>query len=182
MESLSEPYSGGNRTQSFSNTRYKYVHHEGYQQGNASTQRRMSGQADVSASMDTWYDANGFVSNTTQSEPGYNRAFVNDAQGRAIYTNQGAANGTGAARIENSAGGYLGGWIGSATQVDSLAPAPRSYIGNRPQLVNAGLVQRQLMANGEVMARYGNRWSRIRSCERPTSRPRPSVGPSKWDS
>lgn len=82
------------------------------------------------ATSNTWYDANGFVSNTTQVQNGdinnpskpFNRAFVNDAQGHAIYVNQGAEAGgnpnTGPAvngRIQNLAGGYLGGWIGNRT-------------------------------------------------------------------
>ncbi|GKS77164.1 hypothetical protein AVME950_19730 [Acidovorax sp. SUPP950] len=63
----------------------------------------------------------------------FNRAFVNDVQGNAVYVNQGAGH-TG--RVQNLPGGYLGGWVGDS--------------------VNPGHVQRQLVANGEVLARYGD--------------------------
>lgn len=68
------------------------------------------------------------------SDSRFNRTFVNDAQGNAVYVNPGA--GTPASmggRVQNALAGYLGGFIG-----DSLNP---------------GHIQRQLVANGEVLAR-----------------------------
>lgn len=50
--------------------------------------------------------------------------------------NQAAGAGAGAGRIQNLPGGYIGGWIGDA--------------------LNPGHVQRQLVANGEVLGRYGD--------------------------
>ncbi|RYE42492.1 MAG: LysM peptidoglycan-binding domain-containing protein [Hyphomicrobiales bacterium] len=93
------------------------------------------------ASTMTWHDANGFISNIEQregvSDTRFNRAFVNDAQGNALYVNQGAAGSAGGGgRIQNLPGGYIGGFIGTA-----LYP---------------GHVQRQLVANGEVVARFGD--------------------------
>jgi len=114
-------------------TRYDYQSLNGSYQQTGSTATRGS----TSATTKTWRDANGFVSNIEQTtgaaDERFNRAFVNDAQGNAVYVNQGAGH-TG--RIQNQPGGYLGGWVG-----DSLNP---------------GHVQRQLVANGEVLARYGD--------------------------
>jgi len=98
-----------------------------------------------SASTDSWFDANGFLVATDRSESTPDKplgnALVNDAQGRVLYNNQGAArpfdtNTAGFGRIENQAGGFIGGFIGN----DS----------------NRGHVQRQLIVNGEVLARYGD--------------------------
>ena len=112
------------------------------------------------ATSNTWYDANGFVSNTTQVQNGdinnpsqpFNRAFVNDAQGHALYVNQGAqADSPGTpynpadpnaglavnGRIQNLASDYRGGWIGNRT-------------------TNPGHVQHQMVVAGEVLARYGD--------------------------
>jgi len=114
-------------------TKYDYQYLNGSYQQTGSTATRGS----TSATTKTWRDANGFVSNIEQTtgaaDERFNRAFVNDAQGNAVYVNQGAGH-TG--RIQNQPGGYLGGWVG-----DSLNP---------------GHVQRQLVANGEVLARYGD--------------------------
>jgi len=114
-------------------TRYGYQYLNGSYQQTGSTATRGS----TSATTKTWRDANGFVSNIEQTtgaaDERFNRAFVNDAQGNAVYVNQGAGH-TG--RVQNQPGGYLGGWVG-----DSLNP---------------GHVQRQLVANGEVLARYGD--------------------------
>jgi hypothetical protein len=67
----------------------------------------------------------------------YNRAFVNDARGNALYVNQSAGSASDkGGRIENRPGGYIGGFIGDA--------------------FNPGHIQRQLVANGEVLARYGD--------------------------
>jgi nucleoid-associated protein YgaU len=67
----------------------------------------------------------------------YNGAFVIDARGNALYVNQsaGAASDKGG-RIQNEPGGYTGGFISDA--------------------FNPGHIQRQLVVNGEVMARYGD--------------------------
>lgn len=97
------------------------------------------------ASTDSWFDANGFLVATDRSESTPDKplgnALVNDAQGRVLHNNQGAArpfdtNTAGFGRIENQAGGFIGGFIGN----DS----------------NRGHVQRQLIVNGEVLARYGD--------------------------
>ncbi|CAM3375318.1 YD repeat-containing protein [Paracidovorax anthurii] len=113
-------------------TRYEYQFLAGSYQQTASTAQREG----TTATTKTWRDANGFVSNIEQvtgvGDERFNRAFVNDAQGNAIYVNQGAGH---VGRIQNP-GTYLGGWVG-----DSLNP---------------GHVQRQLVANGEVLARYGD--------------------------
>ncbi|MDA8456972.1 Ig-like domain repeat protein [Acidovorax sp. GBBC 3334] len=113
-------------------TKYEYQFMAGSYQQTSSTAKREGNEATTK----TWRDANGFVSNIEQvtgaSDERFNRAFVNDAQGNAIYVNQGAGH-TG--RIQNP-GTYLGGWVG-----DSLNP---------------GHVQRQLVAHGEVLARYGD--------------------------
>ncbi|WP_415842322.1 LysM peptidoglycan-binding domain-containing protein, partial [Paracidovorax anthurii] len=114
-------------------TRYEYQFLAGSYQQTASAAQREG----TTATTKTWRDANGYVSNIEQvtgvGDERFNRAFVNDAQGNAVYVNQ-AAGHTG--RIQNPASGYLGGWVG-----DSLNP---------------GHVQRQLVANGEVLARYGD--------------------------
>ncbi|GKS88089.1 hypothetical protein [Acidovorax sp. SUPP2539] len=115
-------------------TRYDYQSLNGSCQQTGSSATRGS----TSATTWTWRDANGFVSNIEQTtgvaDERFNRAFVNDAQGNAVYVNQGAGH-TG--RVQNQPGGYVvGGWVG-----DSLNP---------------GHVQRQLVANGEVLARYGD--------------------------
>jgi len=120
-------------------TTYKYQFNGSYQQTESTTT-----QGGTTATTNTWRDANGFISNIEQrggvNDNRYNRAFVNDAKGNALYVNQGT--GQFAApigefgRIENRPGGYLGG-----------------YIGN---VLNPGHIQRQLVANGEVLARYGD--------------------------
>ena len=67
----------------------------------------------------------------------FNRTFVNDAQGNAVYVNQGAGQaGNLGGRIQNLPGGYVGGFIGDAA--------------------NPSHIQRQLVVNGEVLARYGD--------------------------
>ncbi|GKS92667.1 LysM peptidoglycan-binding domain-containing protein [Acidovorax sp. SUPP2539] len=120
-------------------TKYDYQSLNGsYQQTGASTWRGVfNGTKPPDAATKTWRDANGFVSNIEQTtgaaDERFNRAFVNDAQGNAVYVNQGAGH-TG--RVQNQPGGYLGGWVGDS--------------------VNPGHVQRQLVANGEVLARYGD--------------------------
>ncbi|WP_289241151.1 LysM peptidoglycan-binding domain-containing protein [Delftia sp.] len=117
-------------------TTYKYQFNGSYQQIESTTT-----QGGRTATTNTWRDANGFISNIEQKgevyDTRYNRAFVNDAQGNALYVNQSA--GTTAdkgGRIQNEPGGYIGGFIGDA--------------------INPGHVQRQLVANGEVLARYGD--------------------------
>ncbi|NOK07419.1 hypothetical protein HNV27_38945, partial [Myxococcus xanthus] len=64
--------------------------------------------------------------------------FVNDASGTTVFVSQGGFNAQGEVNssIANPASGYQGGVTGS-----SLTP---------------GHVQRQLVANGEVLARYGD--------------------------
>ncbi|MCO4094711.1 MAG: hypothetical protein HEQ37_14125 [Acidovorax sp.] len=62
-----------------------------------------------------------------------NRAFVNDAQGNALYINQAAGQG---GRLQNLPGGYVGGFVGDAT--------------------SPGHIQRQLIAGGQVLGRYGD--------------------------
>ena len=122
----------GNQGQA-ATTRYGYQFIAGsYQQASATTQ-----QGNTQATTNTWRDANGYISNITQdgAEGRFNRAFVNDAQGNAVYLNQGAGSGQGMGRIQNVPMGYLGGYIGNAA--------------------NPGHIQRQLVVNGEVMARYG---------------------------
>jgi YD repeat-containing protein len=127
------------RTNDAVRTTYQYQFNGGYQQTSSTTTQRGR-----TATTNTWRDANGFISNIEQrggvSDNRYNRAFVNDAQGNALYVNQGTgqfAAPTGEfGRIENTPGGYLGG-----------------YIGN---VLNPGHIQRQLVANGEVLARYGD--------------------------
>ncbi|KQO16495.1 hypothetical protein ASF11_10030 [Acidovorax sp. Leaf76] len=105
----------------------------------------------------TWRDANGFISNVEETNTGgsptfkdlrFNRAFVNDVQGNALYVNQAAgrtneADGVVAGRIMNEPGGYVGGWIGNS--------------------MDPGHVQRQLVANGEVLGRYGDAYDRVNS-------------------
>ncbi|RYE42498.1 MAG: LysM peptidoglycan-binding domain-containing protein [Hyphomicrobiales bacterium] len=62
---------------------------------------------------------------------------MNDAQGNALYVNQGAGTPDNkGGRIQNLPSGYIGGFIGNA--------------------LHPGHVQRQLVANGEVMARFGD--------------------------
>lgn len=117
-------------------TTYQYKFLGRYLQSQSHTQ-----QESRSATTSTWHDANGFISNITQdsgvADMRFNRTFVNDAQGNALYVNQGAAGPDGGGgRIQNLPGGYIGGFIGTA-----LYP---------------GHVQRQLVANGEVMARFGD--------------------------
>ncbi|CAN7568470.1 Ig-like domain repeat protein [Acidovorax sp. LjRoot129] len=119
-------------------TRYQYATQNGsYLQSEATTTRGGS-----SATSHTWRDANGFISHITETNTDgsptfkdlrFNRAFVNDVQGNALYVNQ-AAGQTG--RIQNGPGGYIGGWVG-----DSLDP---------------GHIQRQLVANGQVLGRFGD--------------------------
>ena len=121
---------------------YKRVN-GGYAQDSATTLKDGQNAAQA-AKTQTWYDANGFISNIVQPTADddvtkvdyskrFNRAFVNDAQGNVLYVNQGAAQ---KGRIENPNGGYIGGWVG-----DSL---------------NQGNIQRQMVVGGEVLARYGS--------------------------
>ena len=92
------------------------------------------------------------MSSYLNSSKSQNRAFVNDAQGHALYVNQGAqADSPGTpynplnpnagpavnGRIQNTDGGYLGGWIGN-------------------RATNPGHVQHQMVVAGEVLARYGD--------------------------
>ncbi|WP_157768768.1 LysM peptidoglycan-binding domain-containing protein [Paracidovorax avenae] len=74
----------------------------------------------------------------TSNDARYDRTFVNDANGTAVFVSQGGFNAQGEVNssIANPASGYQGGVTGSA-----LTP---------------GHVQRQLVANGEVLARYGD--------------------------
>ncbi|WP_279212100.1 hypothetical protein [Delftia acidovorans] len=95
-------------------TTYKYQFNGSYQQSESTTT-----QGGRKATTNTWRDANGFISNIEQKgevyDTRYNRAFVNDAQGNALYVNQSA--GTTAdkgGRIQNEPGGYIGGFIGDA--------------------------------------------------------------------
>ena len=132
-------------------TTYKYQFNGSYQQIESTTT-----QGGRTATTNTWRDANGFISNIEQKgevyDTRYNRAFVNDAQGNALYVNQSA--GTTAdkgGRIQNEPGGYIGGFIGDA--------------------INPGHVQRQLVANGEVLARYGD-------APTPRTRPRLETSPN----
>ena len=139
--------SDGNAT----TTRYEYATLGGsYLQSKATTTGPTG-----SATSHTWRDANGFISNIeepAQSDLSLNRAFVNDAQGNALYVNQAAgrtnlATGEVAGRIQNEPGGYIGGWIGN-----SLDP---------------GHIQRQLVANGQVLGRYGDAPDRINNPNTP---------------
>ena len=74
----------------------------------------------------------------TSNDARYDRTFVNDASGTTVFVSQGGFNAQGEVNssIANPASGYQGGVTGS-----SLTP---------------GHVQRQLVANGEVLARYGD--------------------------
>ncbi|BFO56006.1 hypothetical protein AVXHC19_28090 [Acidovorax sacchari] len=74
----------------------------------------------------------------TSNDARYDRMFVNDANGTAVFVSQGGFNKKTEVNssIANPASGYQGGVTGSA-----LTP---------------GHVQRQLVANGEVLARYGD--------------------------
>ena len=117
-------------------TTYKYQFNGSYQQTESTTI-----QGGRTATTKTLRDANGFINSIEQQgsvyDTRYNRAFVNDAQGNALYVNQSA--GTTAdkgGRIQNEPSGFFGGFIGDA--------------------INPGHVQRQLVANGEVLARYGD--------------------------
>ena len=82
-------------------------------------------------------DTNGFISNIEQRggvyDTRYNRAFVNDARGNALYVNKSAGSASDkGGRIENRPGGFIG------------------------DAFNPGHIQRQLVANGEVLAHYGD--------------------------
>ncbi len=114
-----------------STTRYVYEHKNG-----AWVQTQATTNGTSTATSYSWYDANGFLSNIEQSnvaDQRFARAFVNDAQGNVLYVNQGA-NRTG--RIQNQAGGYIGGWVGDG--------------------MNQGNIQHQMVVNGEVLARHGS--------------------------
>jgi YD repeat-containing protein len=124
------------RTNDAVRTTYQYQFNGSYQQTESTTT-----QGGSTATTKTLRDANGFISSIEQQgsvyDTRYNRAFVNDARGNALYVNQSA--GTTAdkgGRIQNEPGGYIGGFIGDA--------------------INPGHIQRQLVANGEVLARYGD--------------------------
>jgi YD repeat-containing protein len=124
------------RTNDAVRTTYQHQFNGGYQQTASTTT-----QGGQTATTNTWRDANGFISNIEQQDGGvdnrYNRAFVNDARGNALYVNQSAGSASEkGGRIENRPGGYIGGFIGDA--------------------FNPGHIQRQLVANGEVLARYGD--------------------------
>ncbi|WP_192888350.1 LysM peptidoglycan-binding domain-containing protein [Paracidovorax avenae] len=143
-------------------TTYKYAYLNGsYQQSAAVTRRSGTVVGTI-----TQRDANGFVVGIRQpklegsaaqgsngslaaalmnpavpaqsNEARYDRTFVNDANGTAVFVSQGGFNAQGEVNssIANPASGYQGGVTGSA-----LTP---------------GHVQRQLVANGEVLARYGD--------------------------
>ncbi|WP_035227000.1 hypothetical protein, partial [Paracidovorax oryzae] len=143
-------------------TTYQYTYLNGSWQQSAALTRR---GGDVVGTI-TQRDANGFVvgirqpkvtGSATQAPDGslaaaltnqatqpssndarYDRTFVNDANGTAVFVSQGGFNAQGEVNssIANPASGYQGGVTGSA-----LTP---------------GHVQRQLVANGEVLARYGD--------------------------
>jgi YD repeat-containing protein len=153
---LVNPYQqGSNNSNITTRTHTTYAHLGSYLQAQVETVRTILWGPTDTATSTTWYDANGFVSNTTQVQNGdinapsaFNRAFVNDAQGHAVYVNQGAESGGNSSnsnislpaangRIQNLAGGYLGGWIGNRT-------------------TNPGHVQHQMVVAGEVLARYGD--------------------------
>ncbi|MDX4957168.1 LysM peptidoglycan-binding domain-containing protein [Delftia acidovorans] len=111
---------------------YQHQFNGGYQQTSSTTT-----QGGRTATTNTWRDANGFISNIEQQDGvvdnRYNRAFVNDARGNALYVNQSAGSASDkGGRIENRPGGYIG------------------------DAFNPGHIQRQLVANGEVLARYGD--------------------------
>ncbi|MDH4418995.1 MAG: hypothetical protein QE485_17425, partial [Acidovorax sp.] len=71
----------------------------------------------------------------------FNRAFVNDAQGNALYVNQAAGQ---SGRIQNGPGGYAGGWVflpgGRAAWARSLRCCPWSCSGS---LAAGGVLMRQ---------------------------------------
>ncbi|WP_234369556.1 LysM peptidoglycan-binding domain-containing protein [Paracidovorax avenae] len=143
-------------------TTYQYTYLNGSWQQSAALTRR---GGDVVGTI-TQRDANGFVvgirqpkvtgsaaqapdgslaaaltnqaTQATSNDARYDRTFVNDANGTAVFVSQGGFNAQGEVNssIANPASGYQGGVTGSA-----LTP---------------GHVQRQLVANGEVLARYGD--------------------------
>ncbi len=100
-----------------------------------------SGQAVTSEDViaDNTYDPNGYLVRHTEVDPAFNRTFVNNAQGQTLYVNQNAASSAGAlygaGLITNPVSGYVGGYIGNSA--------------------DPGQVQRQLIVNGEALARYG---------------------------
>ncbi|WP_417629440.1 LysM peptidoglycan-binding domain-containing protein [Paracidovorax cattleyae] len=143
-------------------TTYQYTYLNGSWQQSAALTRR---GGDVVGTI-TQRDANGFVvgirqpkatgsaaqapdgslaaaltnqaTQATSNDARYDRTFVNDANGTAVFVSQGGFNEKTEVQssIANPASGYQGGVTGS-----SLTP---------------GHVQRQLVANGEVLARYGD--------------------------
>jgi hypothetical protein len=137
-------------------TTYQYTYVNGSWQQSAAVTNRGSPQVATV----TQRDANGFVVGIRQpktqaqgqgtdwimaelnrakvDDVRYDRTFVNDASGTAVFVSQGGYNDLGEVKssIANPASGYQGGVTGSA-----LSP---------------GHVQRQLVANGEVLARYGD--------------------------
>ncbi|WP_167333665.1 LysM peptidoglycan-binding domain-containing protein [Paracidovorax oryzae] len=143
-------------------TTYQYTYLNGSWQQSAALTRR---GGDVVGTI-TQRDANGFVvgirqpkvtgsaaqapdgslaaaltnqaTQATSNDARYDRTFVNDANGTAVFVSQGGFNEKTEVNssIANPASGYQGGVTGSA-----LTP---------------GHVQRQLVANGEVLARYGD--------------------------
>ncbi|WP_225981737.1 LysM peptidoglycan-binding domain-containing protein [Paracidovorax avenae] len=143
-------------------TTYQYTYLNGSWQQSAALTRR---GGDVVGTI-TQRDANGFVvgirqpkatgsvaqapdgslaaaltnqaTQATSNDARYDRTFVNDANGTAVFVSQGGFNEKTEVQssIANPASGYQGGVTGSA-----LTP---------------GHVQRQLVANGEVLARYGD--------------------------
>ena len=145
-----------------STTTYQYTYLNGSWQQSAAVTRR---GGDVVGTI-TQRDANGFVvgirqpkvtgsaaqapdgslaaaltnqvTQPTSYDARYDRTFVNDANGTTVFVSQGGFNAQGEVNssIANPASGYQGGVTGSA-----LTP---------------GHVQRQLVANGEVLARYGD--------------------------
>ncbi|GAB2731374.1 hypothetical protein GCM10027195_44260 [Comamonas sediminis] len=134
-------------------TRYDNQHVMGnYVQASATTK-----QGGARVTLTTNRDANGFVSEISQATTGgstkqdsaYYRAFVNDSAGNAVYINQGGGQqqivqtqsgpmqGTVAAsRLANPNSGWQGGWVGGA--------------------LGAGHIQRQIVVQGQVIARYGD--------------------------
>ena len=90
------------------------------------------------------YDANGFLVKHSENDPLLTRTFVNNVQGMAVVMNQGSAQGD---QVANPASKYLGGYIGT--------PANPGYTSVPVNPANASAVQRQLVVNGEALARYG---------------------------
>lgn len=115
-------------------TKYRYTHDGGYKVAEIGLWQDLGNWDITSGITHNYYDANGYLSNVVRDNGPNNKAMVNDAQGRAVYINEGAADGPGAGRILN-VGTYQGGVIGTLQQ--------------------PGHIQRQMIVNGEALARYG---------------------------